>query len=526
MYPALQLLYARSLSGCRDIPALLDFTQSLDYDITSEQYPELMLERVFALMFSQELHKTLHILRELIPKLTGRALGQGYRRLGWLLYEAGADEHDFQPSTPLEHGYLAFEQAAHILKGRDLGLCFIDWANQIRKTDLEKAKALLLEAITYLTQDIYHTAMIYYNLGEWWIDTPATRANRLENQQIVQNAIMNFEKCEEATKKQAASHFRSRGLHARATVHRLGWNFKLAAEFYAKAERAAQLADIVEQDDVRAARWSQARMLRLQGKHDEAIVKIIEAEKDKLATNDLMALEAAAAYLLQGNNAEAERLLNRPRPSLHRHQQLKLILNAELARRYEDEQAMLSFLDHLDWHSVVVREEQLCFAELLGQNTTHAGVIPQGSRHGRTTEVVVVACGAFSVTVDGRAIDLSPDSDLAALLILLLEGRHGREQLAEYLYRDPEMENSRQQPQNPQKSLSNLVSNLRKRLGWQQSIRSHGGQYTLDPDTIWHYDAQKARSSKTPKPDFMSHLYREWALEIRQELENLGQTTQ
>ena len=159
-HPGWAGLYAHCLTGVRDFRTLLEFTDQHPAVFQGSNGAPVRLARAWALLMRNQALEARSELLLAIPHLTGTALGQAQRRLGYALQQIG------QPSET------AFDCAEALLKGRDLGLCLIDRADcQRRDGDMESARETLTRALAHLNSDLFHLAWAHYNLGEWFLET-------------------------------------------------------------------------------------------------------------------------------------------------------------------------------------------------------------------------------------------------------------------------------------------------------------------------------------------------------------------
>jgi tetratricopeptide (TPR) repeat protein len=488
--PRWAALYADSLTGVRDMNTLLEFT---DRSIPAFPVPtaaRLHLARAWALLAcARPLEARTHLLTA-IPHLEGTPLGQAHHRLGYALHEIGEACDD------------AFDQAEALLHGRTLGLCLIDRADcQRRDGDLQTARETLTRALSHLESDAYHLAWAHYNLGEWWLETHPEQAKH------------HFTHAEQLTHHHHASAFRSRGLHALGSLHRLNRDWLRAEHAYIKALKHAR-----DPDDQRAAAWSAARMQRLQGQPQRALTTLETALNAHPSPKGAIHTERAAALLMLGHQTSARKELAQTGYLTGRHATLRNIIAAELNRHDKDAEGALNLLENIDPRSVIALEETTCFPDLFTFARLSGRHVPDITKRPRH-QVHVRACGVLHVTVNEQPVRLDPTGRAAELLVLLLEhdGHAHAETLVDQLY-PTETKPSRKYP-----ALWQLANRIRTALGWPHSLRTDRGLYHLAADTDWHYDAKQARQTRTPQPHFLGGINTDWVLEVRRELQHLGE---
>jgi DNA-binding SARP family transcriptional activator len=126
-------------------------------------------------------------------------------------------------------------------------------------------------------------------------------------------------------------------------------------------------------------------------------------------------------------------------------------------------------------------------------------------------QIVVKARGTLQISINQRRLSINPTSRAAQLLVLLLE--HQKSRSARELLLDFYPNTTKVEARAKQKLISKAVAALREMLGWQDSVLQKGGVYSLDPNSIWHYDVQEAREKGEAVAVFMTGVIEDWVLE-------------
>lgn len=389
------------------------------------------------------------------------------------------------------------EQARPHLRGTALGRMLIDLGGFLNaKGRRAEARVCWAEALSYLEPDPYYLAWTHNSLGFALLNDQPQQAEQhlLEALRISQ--------------KEGARGFRSRALAGVGAVRRSLGEWSRALHSYQLAYRAAS-----EASDGQLALWGWGHTFRLMGRVEEALARLLQAWQMNPQEVWLEA-DLAATRLMLGEQESVRQSLPRLQGYVElgrlgqRGQLVLRVLQAELARQQGQAEQARALLAGLDRQSLWAREELGCFpalARLLGLEPLQK----------QPFRVEVRPFGRLEVRVNGRPVPIPAVSKTGELLVFLLV--HGREASLEVLLDrlgDPHNKN-------PRKALWEVIEKLRQALGWRESVQSHGGVYTLDPQAEWKCDLEPgnlpAHRGFERSQSFMQGYYSEWVEEWRQQ---------
>jgi hypothetical protein len=355
-----------------------------------------------------------------------------------------------------------------------------------------------------LEGDAYHLAWVRYSLGLSYL------------REIHPDAERQFLEAECLTRKKSARMFRSRALQGLGNFYRSKGDWRRAEKSYKEAIETAP-----DQDDLRVAWWSLGRSYRLQGQYPKALEAFHQSLHFYSPDHAPVRVDYAATLLAMGKPAEAGAALDQAKPIQGNQVWLYRILRAELARQAGNPAEALPLLADLPIASLVVREEAPCWPQLFELMAQSGLVAPQPLDYIAQMAVEIQALGALQVRVNGRPVAIASTSKVGELLVLLVEKgpEVSSETLIECLWPGQTLKQKR-------KTLWQLASELRKALGWPDSIVALGRTYCLDRRTEWRYDVAQARKTGKARAGFMVGVYSAWALEIAEEISFLRAESQ
>lgn len=474
-------LYACLLIATRDPVAIEALTANLPTDAN----PMLHLARGWCYNRQHQPILALTHLEQAAQRLTGRYQGMAYLFMGQTLF---ALRQDWEA---------AFDQAAQHLNGRNLGLCMLE-----RGTCLDRlgrgleARSLWLAAVPLLKRDGFYSAWLQYNLGISALRDLDTNAERhfLELQRLAKSHHQWFVQA-------------WRGL---AAIRRVLGEFTRAELAYRIALEATLEPD--QQADTVAGL---SMTLRFAQKPFEALEVIQTALASFQTPPPILVLHQAATQLMLGLDKQAKTNLDSlPTNLIADDMQRKTIFLAELERRSQNANQALAYLKTINLKSLSAREE-LTHLPLLSQLLEIMLNRPEPLEYENQRQVSVFALGGLRVFVNQRVVSFTPRT--GELLALLLErgGKASREDLCSTLFTGLPLKRALS-------GLRTLLVELRQVLGWQNAYIRDGAVIYLDPEVSWFYDLPEARKSKIVTGLFLDGIYREWVLEIQQELAQLS----
>lgn len=389
------------------------------------------------------------------------------------------------------------EQSRPHLQGAALGRMLIDLGGFLNaRQRLAEARVCWAEALGYLEPDPYYLAWTHNSLGFALLND--------EPQQAEQHLLEALR----ISQKEGARGFRSRALAGVGAVRRSLGEWPRALHSYQLAYRAAS-----EASDRQLALWGWGHTLRLMGRLEEALAKLLQAWQ---LNPDEVWLEAdlTATRLMLGEQGSVRQSLPRLQGYVEsgqlgqRGQLVLRVLQAELARQQGQAEQARALLAGQDLQSLWAQEELGCFPAL-------ARMLELEPRQKQPFRVEVRPFGRLEVRVNGRPVPIPAVSKTGELLVfLLVNGREASLELLLDRLGDP-------RNKNPRKALWEVIEKLRQALGWQESVQSHGGVYTLDPQAEWKCDLEPgnlpAHRGFERSQSFMQGYYSEWVEEWRQQ---------
>jgi tetratricopeptide (TPR) repeat protein len=468
------VLFARLLSATSRCEELLIFTAS-----ALKHFPNsgLLAHRAWALLQRRDYEPALALIERcvhlgleigLARRLRAQALA-ALRRDGWRE---------------------AFAQARMSLEGRALGLCLLEEGVWLAHDGDERAALHCFSAaLLRFDDDAHYRAWLTYNLGVLCLRSllPETEAYFLELQRLSTH--------------QDAKPFEARALCGLGAYRRALGEWDRAEAAYRRATTLAA----ADQDDLQQAWRGLGLTLRMRGLPRQAFDPLLRALGAQPA-KPWIHVELAALHAQLGEDAEVNGCLERAGPLNGEDFDRAQIVRAALKHQSGDHAGALEVLRDLGPKRLWVREEASCFPELFALLGTDApAALPRSS-----TTVEVYACGVLRVTVNGRAVGLGPTGLAGQLLVLLLE-QPDHAQSVSYLLEHIYGRDSRTKAQ----ALSAVARELRRALGWEQSINAPRKAYRLDANVTWHYDAHEKRSRNEAIEAFLEGVEADWVDDVR-----------
>jgi len=468
--PEYSKIYLQTLCRAREPRRILEWTRSVNISSAERVY------LAWALLREQKHAQALEVLQQAQPA-TDLDWAIFYRTKGEALLHQG--HPDWQK---------VFEQARAYLGGAALGRMLLDLGAFLHfKGDRSAARVAWAEAISHLEDDPYYLAWAHDSLGYSMLQ---------ENPRLAENHLL---KSLQLSAKSTAKAFRSRALAGLGAVRRSLGEWQRALDSYQRAFRCAQ-----EDEDRVLALWGWALVLRLISRPEEALAKLLQAQRIGFAA-EWLELDIAATRLMMGDSLAQDDLeALAAKASSERPRMLLQVLKAELFRRLGRFEEARRLLAGLGAHPLWVREELQCFPEL-GQ-LARCGSLAQPRNRVR-----VRPFGRLTVWVNGRLVPLSPVSKAGELLVYLLV--KGREVGVEAIIEDLASPKSK----NPRKALWENAEKLRQALGWKESLQAYRGVYALDPQAEWDFEQQPPVDVLDPAQTFMAGYYSNWVEEYRQQ---------
>jgi len=476
--PAIQRLYVQTLCRARQPEEILRLLDSQTPD------PALKAYKAWAEVRIGNYTQALQTLAEALPE-TDLDWSIFYRTKGEALFWTGAPDW-------LE----VFDRARPHLQGSALGRMLLDrgwYLNHLGQRPA--AVACWAEALAYLEDDPYYLAWAHNSLGFALLTDQPQKAEKhlLEALRLSQ--------------KEAARTFRSQALVGLGAVRRSLGEWERALDSYRQALRCS-----TDTLDRHSALWGWGHTLRLMGRVEEALSKLVQAQQ-LLPKEVWIETDLAAARLMLGEQESVLQSLPRlqglrqERKLSERGQVVLRVIEAELARRQGYLEQAQALLAGMSLQNLWVREELSCFPEL----AQGRGLQPSVER----LRVEVIPFGPLEVRVNGRPVPIPAVSKMGELLVFLLV--HGKQASLELLL--DRLGNPRSK--NPRKALWENIDKLRKALGWKDSVKDCGGVYSLDPRVEWICDLEPKGnpfpSTEDPSQIFMPGYYSEWVEEWRQQ---------
>jgi tetratricopeptide (TPR) repeat protein len=479
---AFRRLYIHLLCVQQKYPEIRNYLENHP-DLTPQNYAELQLEYALCLADQRMFAEAAEILNAIVLVLEHEPLGQALAGLGYCQFEQNQSwEEHFIQCKPLLHGLLLARALINY------GYCLFE------DGQLEKARNLWTEALPLVKSRVKTTAHVLGNLA-------------LVNQELfeIELAENYYLQLERLSHKPEASIHRTKALRGIASTRQIQGE-------WSRAESALLLSLNYAKDafDKSAAYRGLARVYLLSGRTAKALELLEFAHLEVPEYTDTFKAKKARVLLALGNHAQAKVLLE-SLPTLHKytdHWQLEFT-RAEIARWEGQFEQALSHLSNLPLKTFLVREEAMCFPELMALLESRGLQIPEPLRYYKNLHIEVRASGVLEVFVNQRQLYIPPTSRVAELLVFLLEhgGKASTEQICDALYPNVELAQAK-------KSLWNIANVLHKTLGWEKSIKNLRGAYQLDPVAHWQYDIAEARQRKQTVDNFFTGVYSDWALEV------------
>jgi tetratricopeptide (TPR) repeat protein len=456
--------------------------------LTPQDYAELHLEYALSLADQRLFPEATQILDTIVPHLKQEPLGQALAGLGYCLFEQ---------NQPWEKYFI---QCQPLLRRLLLARALINYGYCLFEDgQLEKARNVWTQALPLVKHRVKTTAHILGNLA-------------LVNQQLFETELAEnyYVQLERLSHKPEASMHRTKALRGIASTR------QILGE-WSRAESALQqaLTYAIDAFDKVAVYRGLARVYLLSGRSAKALELLEFALQEVPEYADTLKAKKARMLLALGSHAEAKALLENM-PDMHKytdHWQLAFT-RAEIARYEGQFEQALKHLTNLPLKTLLVREEAMCFPELMALLESRGLPIPEPLEYHKNLCIQVRAAGVLEVFINGRQLHIPPTSRSGELLVFLLEhgGKASTEQICEAMYPNSELAQAK-------KSLWNIANLLHKTLGWKHAIKNLRGAYQLDPAAEWQYDIAQARQKKQSVDNFLSGVYSEWALEVALALE-------
>jgi tetratricopeptide (TPR) repeat protein len=454
-----RILIARILTGCQDEDELETWVQRC-FNATGQLEPELVVMRAFALICAGAYRDVQSSLQAVLSQLEGYWLGVAHQRLLWAAHRL----HE-----PWDHHVL---EARACLQDRALGLMLLDAATCAYSEHRDAlAHSFALEALEFLAGDAYHATWANLQIG----------LNLLR--ETDPTAETYFRTALALTQQSAAHPLRAKALASLGALRRVQGEWRIALELYRRAEQFAMKdSDALE---LLGIRLNAARTLRLAGRPEESIERLLEALAASPQHADALRLELSAAYLRVGRDDAARAALERIEAVFGADVYLRTMLEAELWRRSGRVEEARNRLERVPMTTRVTREESRQFPDLFDLiPDLEARPIPL--EYPERTVVRVLKTSNLQVFVNDRSLEgFEEDTqDVAAFLHLLRtpNTRVKTDDLAVALFALEDIE----QLETEFRDLTNkIVARLRHKLGYAESVRQDRRSYWLDPDTTW-----------------------------------------
>lgn len=329
------------------------------------------------------------------------------------------------------------------------------------------------------------------------------------------DAERHFARLERLARRPGTRHARSRALSSLATSRRALGEWKRAEQLYEQALNAA--AELQDEDDQRHALRGIGHTRRLAGRPFGALealgqaAQVVRSERETGASWVQVDIAAVLVGLPELDEGAVEAALAASGPLSQESAERAEVVRSELARRRGDPATALAHLRPLTRDSLWLREEAHAFPELFAllPVSERPSPLPRAER----LTVFLQANGCPRVTVNGREVRLPALSVVALAALLGSGGRASTDTLTDAL-RDGRPRSRRQAEQR----VSKILSNLRRGLGWAESVQVRPRGYVLDPDTDWRYDVAEAQAQGRPVEAFLSGIDLPWVAQHGQEL--------
>ncbi len=476
-HPSARRLYVQTLCRARRPEEIVAFLTPRAPD------PALRVYLAWAQVRQGQYEQALQTLEEATP-VTSLDWSIYYRSKGEALFWSGAADW-------LD----VLDQARAYLQGSALGRMLLDrgwFLNHLGKRSA--AVVCWGEALAYLEHDPYYRSWAHNNLGFAMLNDQPHKA-----EQHLLEALR-------LSRKETARAFRAQALVGLGAVRRSLGELERALDSYRQAFRYS-----LETSDKHSALWGWGHTLRLMGRVEEALPRLIQAWQ--LQPKEVwLEADLAAAHLMLGEQESVLKSLPRlqslrqERKLSERGQVVLQVVEAELARRQGNLKQAQELLAGLDPQNLWMREELGCFPAL----AQIRGLAPQTERF----RVEVEPFGRLEVRVNGRPVPIPAVSKMGELLVFMLV--QGKQVSLELLV--DRLGNPRSK--NPRKAFWENIDKLRQALGWKESIQSCGGVYRLDPRAEWICDLEPKGdpfpNAEDPAQIFMPGYYSEWVEEWRQ----------
>lgn len=459
-----RILIGRVLSGAREDARLSDWIERC-LNATGQLEPELEVLHAYVLICSARYAHASETLHRVLEHLSGPWLALAHQRLIWTAHHLRRpwDTH--------------LEAARHGLAGRGLGLALLDAAEcAYSDNDLALSQRLTLEALPLLRGDTLHHAQAHLRLG-----FDLLRGGDL-------GAETHFLRGYQETLKAEGKALRAKALNGLAALRRVQGEWRIALEYYRRASKAAIDAD--DTHELELASLNTARTQRLSGNPRAAIQTLETALRQGVKHPDMFRLELAAALLVCGETRTVSTLLEQSRDVYGADRFLYAILAAELARGNGQYGQVLELLRGVPMTERLAREEVTHFPELFAWAAAQGLHVPEPLPFPVKTVVRIVQTSRTKLQVfvnERRVPQLEDTQDAAALLRLLRTPNTPvkTDDLAVAIFALEEIE----QIESGFRDLTNkIVSRLRHKLGYPESVRHDRHAYWLDADTIWIFE--------------------------------------
>ena len=466
---------------------LLAFPLPPDPPVAAEVY------RAWALVRVGRESEGLELLKRIWADLSEETLGFAWRTQAQALSALG-----------LPGWEEAFRQAGKRLSGRRRSLCLAEQGYVYDRAGRGiEARMAWREALSGLTDDVFHLAWLRFNLGmsSFRDGAPEAEHHLLTLTELARQA--------------PARPFASRAWSGLGTFRRLHGEWQRAEAAYREAVRLAG----ADQDDELQAWRGIGHLRRLQGLPEASLEDFgravaLSASPGSPRTHWIhIDVAAVWAQLGEPDRAEQELALGGQPEGVDGAR--AALVQAEVARQCGDDLGALQVFRTIDLRATWAREERHCFPALFALAESRELPLPVPLVYVQRTQVEVRVLGVLTVQVNGRVVRLSPTGRAAELLVLLLESGQSNsvstEVLVGLLYPDADPKSAA-----PRKQISALARSLWQRLGWPGSVIATRGAYALDPETDWSYDARAHRGTKAPLPTFLEGIYSDWAVSRQQ----------
>jgi tetratricopeptide (TPR) repeat protein len=456
-----RIAIGRILAGCsaeKDLESWLATCQAS----TGTLEPELRVLQAFVLICQDRFAEIQTLLRPLLPALCASWSGLAHQRLLWAAHRL----HE-----PWDTHLLEVRQQLH---GRALGLALLDAATcAYSEHHDELGQRLAQEALTHLKGDAFHLAWTNLHIGLHLL------------QRCDFSAEHYFAKSLLETTKSTGKRLRPKALAAMAALRRVQGEWRMALELYRRAEKAALLLeDVSERFQIVL---NTARTHRLSG-HPRVAVRLLEdALQGTPKHQSEFWLELAAAHAQCASPELARAALANVGRVQGGDVHLKTIIEAELMRCDGAEGMAAQALMPLPMTTRVVREEAMRFYALFQCLPVESGQ-PEPLRYPKITVVRVFKVQPVQVWINDRLLpDFADTQDVTALLRLLQTPKTPvkTDDLATAIFALEDLD----ELETAFRDLTNkIVSRLRHKLGYPESVRNDRKCYWLDPDTVWRIE--------------------------------------